>query len=252
MREGFRVVGPDGKAMPELFREVRRDRSQVEVEDIKSGARAVVHCTRIISSKKEEQMATQKVSGTPKFDFKSIAGERWSKPMAFDHKGVKAEAHVIVNRITKKYRAFNTYNASLGKQGKTGSVFAFKDYAQLIARLMDRGYNRRQPDGESQAHQEGQARREGQPLSRASCAREGLREAREAREAREDHRERGDARRHATLGLARPQGEACRAGRGSREGGLECERSRSRGSHSPARPVLAPRTSITRSAGGKG
>ena len=142
MREGFRVVGPDGKAMPELFREVRRDRSQVEVEDIKSGARAVVHCTRIISSKKEEQMATQKVSGTPKFDFKSIAGERWSKPMAFDHKGVKAEAHVIVNRITKKYRAFNTYNASLGKQGKTGSVFAFKDYAQLVARLMDRGYKR--------------------------------------------------------------------------------------------------------------
>ncbi len=142
MREGFRVVGPDGKAMPELFREVRRDRSQVEVEDIKSGARAVVHCTRIISSKKEEQMATTKVSGTPKFDFKSIAGERWSKPMAFDHKGVKAEAHVIVNRITKKYRAFNTYNASLGKQGKTGSVFAFKDYAQLAARLMDRGYKR--------------------------------------------------------------------------------------------------------------
>jgi len=142
MREGFRVVGPDGKAMPELFREVRRDRSQVEVEDIKSGARAVVHCTRIISSKKEEQMATQKVSGTPKFDFKSIAGERWSKPMAFDHKGVRAEAHVIVNRITKKYRAFNTYNASLGKQGKTGSVFAFKDYAQLAARLMDRGYKR--------------------------------------------------------------------------------------------------------------
>jgi hypothetical protein len=129
--------------MPELFREVRRDRSQVEVEDIKSGARAVVHCTRIISSKKEEQMATTtKVSGTPKFDFKSIAGERWSKPMAFDHKGVKAEAHVIVNRITKKYRAFNTYNASLGKQGKTGSVFAFKDYAQLAARLMDRGYKR--------------------------------------------------------------------------------------------------------------
>jgi hypothetical protein len=142
MREGFRVVGPDGKAMPELFREVRRDRSQVEVEDIKSGARAVVHCTRIISSKKEEQMATQKVSGTPKFDFKSIAGERWSKPMAFDHKGVKAEAHVIVNRITKKYRALNTYNGSLGKQGKTGMSFAFKDYNQLVARLAERGYKR--------------------------------------------------------------------------------------------------------------
>jgi len=142
MREGYRVVGPDGKPMPDLFREIKLDRSQVTIQSLTNGVPVTVHCTRIISSKKEEAMATKKVSGTPKFDFKTIAGERWSKPMAFDHKGVKAEAHVIVNRITKKYRAFNTYNASLGKQGKTGSVFAFKDYAQLAARLMDRGYKR--------------------------------------------------------------------------------------------------------------
>jgi hypothetical protein len=142
MREGFRVVGPDGKVMPERFREIRRNKSLVEVEAMESGGHAMVHCTRIISDKKEAAMATKKVSGSPKFDFKAIAGERWSKPMAFDHKGVKAEAHVVVNRITKKYRAFNTYNGSLGKQGKTGSVFAFKDYAQLTARLMDRGYKR--------------------------------------------------------------------------------------------------------------
>jgi len=43
----FRVVGSNGHMMPGLFREIRRDRGQVEVEDIKSGVRTVVHFTRI-------------------------------------------------------------------------------------------------------------------------------------------------------------------------------------------------------------
>jgi hypothetical protein len=43
----FRVVGSDGHMMPGLFREIRRDRSQVEVENIKSGVRTVVHFSRI-------------------------------------------------------------------------------------------------------------------------------------------------------------------------------------------------------------
>jgi len=137
-----RVAGPRGVILGELFIFTGwRKQQLVEVKGIDTGRTYIVHQSRILRDKEGTGMATKKTS-VALFDFKSVKGERWSKKMAFDHKGVKAEAHVIVNRVTKTYFSFNTYNGSLGKTGAKlePKKFKYADYGQLTSRLLARGY----------------------------------------------------------------------------------------------------------------
>jgi hypothetical protein len=139
-----RVFGPEGRVLKERFIALKWHKSLVDVEGVTSKRRITIHCTRVI---KEEDMAKLMAAKAVKsvgiqLDWKKVVGERWSKSMAFDHKEVKAAAHVVVDKPKKTYRSFNTYNGSLGKQGKMGKIFRFKDYDQLVARLLSRNYRR--------------------------------------------------------------------------------------------------------------
>lgn len=136
--ERVRVRGEDGKPHKELFVALRYNKALVEVEGLKTKRRITVHCTRIIR-KGDDMVPKKAIVGVP-LDFKKMKGERWTKTMKFDHKGIRADAHVMVDKAGKTYTAFNTYNGSLGRKGKMGTKFKFKDYDQLAIRLQERGY----------------------------------------------------------------------------------------------------------------
>jgi hypothetical protein len=143
-----RVVGADGSRSKEQFREISHNRSLVELQGLKTGKKLSVHCTRIIRegapvvATKKTTVSKKRPVGLP-FDFKKFGGERWTKSIAFDCSGIKAESHIVVRRSVKTYQSFNTYNGSLGKKGLMSvKKFKFESYATLEAQLTAKGYRR--------------------------------------------------------------------------------------------------------------
>jgi hypothetical protein len=134
-----RILGPSGRPLKGQFAVVGSRRAMVEVMSLQTGRTFTIHCTRIC--RKGTTVATPKVKAVAKpFDFKALGGERWTKQVKFDHKSIRAEAHVVI--VGRRYLAFNTYNGSTGRGGAQGTQHKLEDYDALVARLTARGYKK--------------------------------------------------------------------------------------------------------------
>lgn len=142
----IRVIDNDGKLMLGKFEVLGRSRSMAKVRSVQTGRTLTVHDSRIRGEQGpgEVDMATKKAKAKKvvgvSFDWKAVKGERWSKSIKFDHAGIKAEAHVLVDVKAKTYRTLNTYNGSLGSSGKLGTVFNFENYDELTIKLRKKDY----------------------------------------------------------------------------------------------------------------
>lgn len=72
-------------------------------------------------------------------------GEHFTKAVTFDHQGVNAAAHVVINADHKSFIVFNTYNGTLGKKGKSGKQYPIADekaYTEKVNQLTKQGYTK--------------------------------------------------------------------------------------------------------------
>jgi hypothetical protein len=99
---------------------------------------------------KEQSMATKAKASKKeqeKVNFQQLKkdGEIWAKDVNFDHESIKAQAIAFIPADQKSFRAFNTYDGSLGKKnnpGKTHPLADDKAYEALVKRLKKKGYKK--------------------------------------------------------------------------------------------------------------
>ncbi|MEM3097502.1 MAG: hypothetical protein QXU32_02115 [Nitrososphaerales archaeon] len=96
--------------------------------------------------RKEKQMSTEQKAEAVSIDDLKSQGELWSKDVNFDHASYKVEAHVLIAPDHRSFRVFNTYNGTLGKNGKLGDkTYTLEDdaaYERKIAKLKRQGYKK--------------------------------------------------------------------------------------------------------------
>jgi hypothetical protein len=168
-----RVITPAHELDPNTYRFDGFDGQRALVTNVATGIQTGIHRSRVFPAddgKTEEQImsdankkaaAATKTStkvkpasgdSTPKkaertpFDFAAelatmgAGAEHWRKTNNFDHDQITSEAHVLITGDRSRFRSLNTYDGSLGKNGKMGQMYDLKDYAKKVKELQSRGY----------------------------------------------------------------------------------------------------------------
>lgn len=163
-----RVITNANELDPNTYRLDSFDGPRAMITCLTTNVQMAVHRSRVFAAddgKTEEQIMTEankkaaakapkvKTAGAAKkvveripFDFSTeLSGmgsgaEHWRKTNSFDHEAITSEAHVLISGDKTWFRSLNTYDGSLGKNGKTGQKYDLKDYAKKTKELQTRGY----------------------------------------------------------------------------------------------------------------
>lgn len=98
-----------------------------------------------ITTASKQKTAKASAERTP-FDFAAelaalgAGAEHWRKTNNFDHDSITSEAHVLISGDRASFRSLNTYDGSLGKNGKAGQIYDLKNYDKKVKDLQTRGY----------------------------------------------------------------------------------------------------------------
>jgi hypothetical protein len=155
----IQLIGPNGQPTKKVYKVLEIVAGEATVEDTRTGQVLKIHESRIIkestmalkcdkcgnefSSKSGLTLHKKKCGGVEKpkqaakpkkddtrFDAVAFAkengGELWTKGVKFDHTNIKVIGHQVIDEKTGYYFSFNTYNGSLGKNGKGITKYPLK------------------------------------------------------------------------------------------------------------------------------